>query len=196
MPNRDLGRHHAAIRAALIWLSILSTPVLAQEAAAYAPEQVLVVGQRPGPGLWKVSRDDHVLWVFGTYAPLPEKMQWRSREVETIIAQSQELPRAPGMALSVGWMDTLNILTALPSLIGAGKNVNGERLQEVVPADVHLRWTALRAKYIGNDDSGESLRPIFAASMLIDKAIAISGLTNATQIEKRIEAIAKKTSSN
>lgn len=192
MPNRDLGRHHAAIRAALIWLSILSTPVLAQEAAAYAPEQVLVVGQRPGPGLWKVSRDDHVLWVFGTYAPLPEKMQWRSREVETIIAQSQELPRAPGMALSVGWMDTLNILTALPSLIGAGKNVNGERLQEVVPADVHLRWTALRAKYIGNDDSGESLRPIFAASMLFDKAIAISGLTNATQIEKRIEAIAKK----
>ena len=55
----------------------------AEQAEAVAAEDViaetiLVAGQRPGPGLWKVSKGDHVLWVFGTYSPLPKKMEWRS----------------------------------------------------------------------------------------------------------------------
>jgi hypothetical protein len=37
-------------------------------------DQVLVTGEQPGPGLWKVSKDDHVLWILGTLAPLPQKM--------------------------------------------------------------------------------------------------------------------------
>ncbi|WP_426197715.1 TraB/GumN family protein [Massilia sp. DWR3-1-1] len=183
-----MKRRHAI----LLCCSILSTPVFAQEAVNAAPEQVLVVGQRPGPGLWKVSKDDHVLWVFGTYAPLPAQLQWRSQEVETIIAQSQELLGVPGMGLHVGWMDSLNILTALPSLIGARKNVNGESLQEVVPADVYVRWTALKGKYIGADQGVESLRPMFAAEQLFTTATSKSGLATGTQVEKRIYAIAKE----
>jgi hypothetical protein len=183
-----MKRRHAI----LLCCSILSTPAFAQEAVSAPPEQVLVVGQRPGPGLWKVSKDDHVLWVFGTYAPLPAQMQWRSQEVETIIAQSQELLGAPGMGLHVGWMDSLNILTALPSLIGARKNVNGESLQEVVPADIYVRWTALKGKYIGADQGVESLRPMFAAEQLFTTATSKSGLTTGTQVEKRIYAIAKE----
>jgi hypothetical protein len=178
--------------AAILCLSILGTPVWAQDAGNSVPEQVLVVGQRPGPGLWKVSKDDHVLWVFGTYAPLPAQMQWRSQEVEAIIAQSQELLGAPGTGLSVGWKDSFNILTALPSLIGAKKNVNGESLREMVPADVYERWTVLKAKYIGNDSGVESLRPMFAADQLFTTATSKSGLVNGTQVEKRIYAIAKE----
>lgn len=177
---------------ALLCLPLLASSAFAQEGSGAAPEQVLVVGQRPGPGLWKVSKDEHVMWVFGTYEPLPAKMQWRSQEVDAIIAQSQELLGAPGMGLSVGWLDTFNIITALPSMIGAGKNVNGERLQEVVPAETYARWTALKAKYIGDDDSGESLRPMFAAEMLFNAATSKSGLASGTQIEKRIYAIAKE----
>ena len=44
---------------------------------------ILVTGQQPGPGLWKVTHPsaghDHVLWILGSYGPLPRKMQWRSK---------------------------------------------------------------------------------------------------------------------
>jgi hypothetical protein len=36
--------------------------------------EVLVIGEQPGPALWKVSTDDHVLWIMGTYSPLPKQM--------------------------------------------------------------------------------------------------------------------------
>ena len=72
---------------------LLSAPAWAQMEAAPPmvdnPSTVLVVGQRPGPGMWKISKGDHVLWVFATYSPLPVKMQWRSQQVEAIISQSQ-----------------------------------------------------------------------------------------------------------
>lgn len=177
-------------KTAIIGLSLLLPPAFAQEADA-PPEQVLVVGQRPGPALWKVSKDDHVLWVFGTYAPLPAQMQWRSQEVETILAQSQELLGEPGMGVSVGWMDTLNMLTALPSLIGVRNNVNDEHLQQVVPADVYARWTTLKAKYLGNDNRIESFRPMFAAERLFTSATSKSGLAGGSHIKDRIYAIAK-----
>ncbi len=68
-----------------------SAPIIAQAAAEeQIHDKVLVVGQRPGPGLWKVSKGGNVLWVFGTHAPLPARMQWRSQQVEAILAQSQQ----------------------------------------------------------------------------------------------------------
>jgi uncharacterized protein YbaP (TraB family) len=190
---------HKRLLPALFLCVFVASPVWAQTepvAAANAPEngteKILIVGQRPGPGLWKISKGDHVLWIFGTYSPLPAQMQWRSHEVESIIAQSQELLGAPGTGLSVGWKNSLNILTALPSLIGAKKNVNGESLQEVVPADVYVRWSVLKAKYIGNDNDIESLRPMFAADQLFTTATSKSGLGSGAQVEKRIYAIAKE----
>ncbi|HEV7491247.1 MAG TPA: hypothetical protein VGO25_10600, partial [Rhodanobacteraceae bacterium] len=49
---------------------------------------VVVTGEQPGPGLWKVTSGDHVLWILGTLSPLPKKMTWRSGEVEAIVARS------------------------------------------------------------------------------------------------------------
>ncbi len=186
----------SARAAALLCVSLCTSTAWCQDQAVSAPEpvaeKVLVVGQRPGPGLWKVSKDDHVLWVFGTYTPLPAKMEWRSQEVESIIGQSQELLLTPGAGLSVGWMDTLNIVTALPSLVNFRKNANGETLQEVIPADVYARWLPLKAKYIGSDNAVESVRPLFAAEELFDKAMAKAGLASDRAVTKRIEDLAKQ----
>lgn len=57
------------------------------------PETVLVTGEHPGPGLVKVSRDGHVLWVLGSIGSVPETIAWRTDEVEAAIAQSQEAQR-------------------------------------------------------------------------------------------------------
>jgi hypothetical protein len=179
-----------------VWLSmaLLSTSAWAQEGPPsddIAVQNILVVGQRPGPALWKVSKGDHVLWVFGTYSPLPKNMTWRSQQVENALAQSQELLSAPGTAFSVGWANSFNLLTAAPFLIGIKKNADGARLQDVVPADVYTRWSALKARYIGNDQGIEEERPMFAADTLFDKALGASGMDKGYAIQGRIEELAK-----
>jgi len=45
-------------------------------------ETVLVTGVQPGPGMWKVSKGEHVLWVLGTLAPLPKHISWQSHDVQ------------------------------------------------------------------------------------------------------------------
>jgi hypothetical protein len=55
-----------------------ATPPAPQTPAETATlETVLVTGEQPGPGLWKISRGDHVLWILGAQYPLPKKMTWR-----------------------------------------------------------------------------------------------------------------------
>ena len=173
-------------------VSLLATPAWAQTAADTPPEQILIVGQRPGPGLWKVSKDDHVLWIFGTYSPLPVKMVWRSQQVETVLAQSQEILGAPGASIGVGFSQAFNLITALPFAIGAKKNPGGALLQDVVPPDVYARWSVLKRKYMGDDEGIEKERPIFAAPALFDKAIAQAGLGNDSDVVTAITQIAKK----
>lgn len=152
-----------------------------------APEKILVVGQRPGPGLWKVSKGDHVLWVFGTYSPLPMKMEWRSQEVESILAKSQEFiwPPSPKMPI-------FQIARALPFAIGADKNPGDATLKDVLPPDVYARWLPLREKYIRDVDRVERRRPLFAAGDLYGGALYKNGLANSRDVTEAIVKIARK----
>ena len=66
------------------WLSccfcLISTYTWAEDVASEPVlEAVVVTGVQPGPGLWKVSKGEHVLWILGTLSPLPNQMQWDSR---------------------------------------------------------------------------------------------------------------------
>ncbi len=174
-----------------VCLIALATPAWSQSEPVADQEKIVVVGQRPGPGLWKVSKDDRVLWIFGTYSPLPLKMEWRSRQVESVLSQSQELLGLPSAGVSVGWSDSLNLLTALPFVIGVKKNADGASLQQVVPADVYARWTPLKERYIGADSDVESERPIFAAQALFGKALKQSGLGSDRDVINNILKMAK-----
>src|SRR5687768_1077919 len=63
----------------LLLLAFLVPAAQAAEVPAPLPTTVLdtvvVSGKQPGPGLWKVSNDDHVMWVLGTISPLPKRME-------------------------------------------------------------------------------------------------------------------------
>lgn len=180
---------------ALLTAVLLASSATAQEIvdppAATPVQNILVVGQRPGPALWKVSKGDHVMWVFATYSPLPKNMAWRSQEAENALAHSQELLGEPSAGLSVGWANTFNILTAAPFLIGIRKNADGAQLQDVVPADIYLRWNELKKKYIGDDKDVEEERPMFAADRLYERALQVNGMDKGNDIAKRIEQLAK-----
>jgi hypothetical protein len=156
---------------------------------AAAPATVVVEGRRPGPGVWKVSKGTHVMWVFGTYAPLPQKMQWDASRVERLVAKSQEVLMPPVAKAHIGFFRGL---TALPSLIGIKRNPDDAVLHDVVPADVYAHWTVLKAKYIGDDDGIEHYRPVFAGEELLLAGLKRSGLTYGSEVLGTIEDIAKK----
>ncbi|QNA90647.1 TraB/GumN family protein [Massilia sp. Dwa41.01b] len=165
-----------------------AAPAAVTEIVEEAPQTVLVSGARPGPGLWKVSKGDHMMWVFGVYTPLPEKMEWRSRNVEKAIAGSQEYLKPPLAQIGVGW----GAITALPFLIGVKKNPDGAELKDLLPPDVYARWQPLKQKYFGNDSGIERERPSFVAFELSNRALKEAGLTRGTEVEKTIEGLVKK----
>ena len=154
-------------------------------------ESVVVSGVVPGPGLWKVSKGDHVMYVLGTLSPLPEHMQWKTDEVEEVIAASQEVLTAPSVGIKPK-ASFFGKLFLLPSLIGARKNPDGVTLREALPPGEYARWEALKQKYIGNDRSVESWRPIFAAVELYEKAVKRSGLNASGGVKDTVRELAKK----
>jgi hypothetical protein len=152
-------------------------------------DEVLVTGVQPGPRLWKISSGQHVLWILGTYGPLPKKMSWRSAEVETIIAKSQVLLTAVDIKARVGFFTGLGLL---PSLIGVRDNPQGAKLQQIVPAALYARWQLLKARYIGADNGIERRRPIFAALELYRQAIDQTGLQSGDVVWPVVEKLANR----
>lgn len=185
---------------ALCW-SLLAVPAWAQSldapdagpvaatAAEAAPEQIHVVAQRPGPGMWKVSKGEHVLWVFGTYAPLPKNMQWRSQQVENVIKHSQEYLSPPSASANPGFFKSI---TLLPSLIGVRKNPDGAQLRDVMAQDDYTRWNTLKAKYLPENTDVERERPIFAAQVLSEAARKQAGLVEGRVVSKQVLDLVKQ----
>src|SRR5688500_1469285 len=83
-------------------------------------DTIVASGAQPGPGLWKVSKGDHVLWILGTLSPLPKRMQWQSERVERVIASSQEVLASPSVKLDTN-VGVFRGLFLLPSLFKARK---------------------------------------------------------------------------
>lgn len=142
-------------------------------------ERVLdtAVVRMPGPGLWKVRKGDHTLWVLGTVSPLPAGMVWNSARARAVLAQADAVIGAPSVAVDadIGFFGKLALL---PSLVGVRANPDGRQLSDVLPAPVHARWLGLKQRYIGRDASVEKWRPIFAASKLYDEAVRSVGLSS------------------
>jgi uncharacterized protein YbaP (TraB family) len=183
---------------ALLVLALASPAFAQSEAAAQPPvpasvedapeDRVVVVGQRPGPGLWKISKGDNVLWLFGTYAPLPKNMTWRSHQVETILVQSQEAIAPPSAKPKLG---ILKMLSLAPHVMGLANNPDGARLKDILSPDVYARWEVLRKKYLPDADM-ERVRPLFAASALYSAGLEKAGLTTKQEVSRTVGQLIKK----
>lgn len=184
------------MRTILLGCLLLASPsVLAAEAPPPAPaatlETIVVSGEQPGPGLWKVSKGDHVLWILGTLSPLPKRMEWVSRDVERTIAGAQRVLLSPQAAVNVDG-GVFAGMFLLPSLLKARNNPDKQTLADVLPADLYARWQPLKRKYIGRSNAVEKRRPIFAAQTLYEEAIEDAGLRQSIGINDRVEKFAKK----
>ena len=163
-------------------------PPSAAAAAGDSLAEVLVTGERPGPGMWRVSKDGHDLWILATLQPLPKNMTWRSELVEQRIAGSQVVISPPRVDADIGFFRGL---TLIPSLLRARKSPDGKTLEQLLPHDLYIRWLALRVKYLGLGDD-EHKRPMLAALDLYERALDQSGLSSNETVWETIEKTARK----
>ncbi|MFC0678923.1 TraB/GumN family protein [Lysobacter korlensis] len=154
-------------------------------------DAVVVSGVVSGPGMWKVRKGDHTLWVLGTLSPLPKKIEWVSRDVDAVLRQAQEVIWQPSLVIGTN-IGMFRGLMLAPKALGARKNPDGETLQDVVPAEMYARWLPLKQKYVGRDGGIEKWRPMFAAMELFDEAMDDVGLVKSGVVQPTIERAVKQ----
>lgn len=152
---------------------------------------VEVQGEMPGPGLWRVAKGDHVLWILGTLSPLPAKVEWRSTELEARLAEAGAVINTPGVVVTSGtsmWRTAL----VLPSLLSARNNPDGATLQDVLSPELYARWASLKPTYLGRDRAVERWRPVFAAEKLQRRAADSVGLKFGSPASALVHNIAEQ----
>jgi uncharacterized protein YbaP (TraB family) len=179
----------------LVFASLMS---VSAAQAAPSPEEsphtldaVDVSGVMPGPGLWQVRRGDHVLWLVGTLKPVPERMQWRSAELDARLAEADAILGGPALAVGTG-RGLLHAMTLLPSVLGARKLPDGETLADVLPPELHARWRELKAEHLGRGRAVERWRPVFAAEKLHNRAVERAGLSFSSPVSEHIRKAGKQ----
>src|ERR1700731_1605981 len=150
-------------------------------------DDMVVTGERPGPGLWHVHRGTAQVWILGSMSPLPKGITWRSRQVEQVLeGASQVLVQKPfeiGIA-RILWL----LITERSVLMVRG----GKRLKDVLPAELHARFAAQRAKYTDDPNKWERYRPIIAAAFLQQAAFHQAGLSTRLDLGAAVRTLAKK----
>jgi hypothetical protein len=164
---------------------------IAAQTASEELETVVVTGEQPGPGLWKVSKGDHVMWVLATYGPLPKTMTWNAKEVEARLAESQELLYAPAVSVAAN-IGLLRGLTLIPAAMKASKLPDDQTLKDVLPPETYQKWLALRLKYVGKDDDSERYRPGIAIEMLRGEMVQKLGLAGGPNVYNVVGDLRKK----
>jgi len=154
-------------------------------------ETVVVTGVQPGPGLWRVRRDDgHTLYILGTQSPLPADMTWRADDVRGVLAKAGAVLGPPGAqwGADIGFFGKL---TLAPSAFRAMRNPEGATLDALLPPDLYARWAALKARYIGRDRGIERKRPFIAVYQLYRAALARNGLREGGIVGPVIDEVVK-----
>ncbi|MGO9935603.1 MAG: TraB/GumN family protein [Steroidobacteraceae bacterium] len=150
-------------------------------------QEVVVTGERAGPGLWRVYRGSSQLWIFGTISPLPKDMTWRSKHLETILDGTDRVLIAK--PFEIGVARALWLLVTQRDLLMVG---HGKKLKDVLPADLYARFAAQRSKYTKDAAKWEKFRPIIAAAFLEEDALHRVGLSTRLDLTDEVRSLARK----
>jgi hypothetical protein len=177
-----------AVNGAVAWAACLSAMAYAQSSPTPTSSTVptlapvVVTGVLPGPALWKVSKGNHVMWVLGLTSPVPKGMQWKSAEVEKQIAASQAVLKLPSLEIRVRTSFYRSSMMPPPQVLAG--NPGHRTLQEVLTPELYRHWRAQKARYLGNNDRVEGMRPILAGRELYEAALRHHGLVDEYGLEE------------
>lgn len=191
------GREYARLGAALVALTFggIGRPAMAAGPVVEAPQsealqEIEVSGEHPGPRLWRVSKGDHVLWLLGTLDPLPRKMIWKSKEVESVLGEVQAvIPTNPSVNVHANpftWVRLYFQWHGVQTLDG------NAQLKDVLPPGLYGRVATLVGRYDHGDHRMDRLKPIFAALRLYRKALDFANLVPGNQAQDEVVKMARK----
>lgn len=150
-------------------------------------DDLVVTGERPGPGLWHVHRGGAQMWIMGSMSPLPKGITWRSKQVEQLLdSTNQVLVQKP---FEIGIARILWLLITEHSVLML---TGGKRLKDVLPAELHARFATQRAKYTSDPNKWERFRPLIAAAFLQQAAFHKVGLSTRVDLGASMRSLAKK----
>lgn len=149
--------------------------------------EVVVTGERTGPGMWHVYRGDSQLWILGTVAPLPKSITWRSRQVERVLGDAQAVVIAKPFRIGIVRVLWL-LITQRELLMVPG----GRKLKDVLPADLYRRFAVQRAKYTDDAQKWERYRPIIAMVFLQEAALRSVGLSTRLDVGAEVRKLARR----
>jgi len=150
-------------------------------------DDLVVTGERPGPGLWHVHRGGAQMWIMGSMSPLPKGITWRSKQVEQLLdSTNQVLVQKP---FEIGIARILWLLITEHSVLML---TGGKRLKDVLPAELHARFATQRAKYTSDSNKWERFRPLIAAAFLQQAAFHKVGLSTRVDLGASMRSLAKK----
>ena len=148
---------------AALFLANTSEVELGAESAPEPMEVVLVTGEQPGPGLWKVSSGKHVLWILGEVAPQPRLVTWRSKRFEKLLDQSQQVI-----------LDFSGVMWPNQTQENAEARIRklpeGQTLKDVVSPEWYARADAARNLY-RTPERIDELRPFYAGRRIMMSAL-------------------------
>jgi uncharacterized protein YbaP (TraB family) len=150
-------------------------------------QELIVTGERAGPGLWHVYRGPAQLWIFGTVSPLPTDMTWRSKQLEAILDHTDQLLAAK--PFEIGVARALWLIVTQRDLLMVG---HGKKLKDVLPADLYARFAAQRSVYTKDAAKWEKFRPIIAAAFLEEDALRRVGLSTRLDLADEVRSLARK----
>lgn len=184
-------------RALLLAASAAVPAAIAQENDESRPapvdvieEEIQVVGDLPGPPLWRVTRDDHVLWILGTPKLVPDDLLWQSDSVERALADSVEYLTATDMRITL--RNPVKAVRTLRKINRMQRIPDDGTLDDLLPEDLYQLFSDTRFRYAPKRDNFERLRPSVAAERLFDSAAESAGLESGRTIDLAIEKRARK----
>jgi uncharacterized protein YbaP (TraB family) len=179
------------LRPALMVASLLAGLLVAAGCRADPAPQVLdeltVTGERTGPGLWHVHRGSANLWILGSMSPLPKGITWRSKQVEQLLNTTTRV--VVPKPFEIGIARVLWLLITERSLLMVH---SGKRLKDVMPSELHARFTRQRAKFTDDPNKWERFRPVIAAAFLQQAAFRQVGLSARLDLGAAMRTLAAK----
>ena len=180
-------RRLMGVAAAGLLMCLVAAGGKGQPAPTGSLDEIVVTGERAGPSMWHVHRGDAHVWLLGSLTPLPRGITWRSHQVEHVLdSTAQVLVQKP---FEVSIPRVLWVLITDRSLLLV---TGGKRLKDVMPADLHERFSALRSHYTEDATKWERYRPIVAALFLQQAAFHQVGLSMRLDLGAALRILAKE----
>lgn len=150
-------------------------------------DEIVVNGERTGPGLWHIHGAKGETWVLGTVSPLPRGISWRSAQVEQILGGANLVlvskPFEIGIIREMWLFITQRDLLMVPG---------GRSLRDVMSPDLYARFARLRSLYSSDPDKWSRYRPVIATAFLEQAALHQVGLSARLNVGNEVRTLARK----